>query len=61
MDGYHTFKIPEASDFEARIAGITYRPEKGQEPNAFHRLMLRIFFGIVWKRRATLDKGRGEQ
>ena len=24
--------------------------EKGQQPNAFHRLMQRIFFGFKWER-----------
>jgi hypothetical protein len=32
---------------------VQFTPPKGQEPNAFHRLMQRLAFGVVWKQNAT--------
>lgn len=45
---------PEASEWEAVIfgdAGILITPNKGDEPNLFHRCMHRVFFGVVWRKR----------
>lgn len=29
-------------------ASVTFRPRKGSEPNAFHRLMQRLILGLRW-------------
>lgn len=43
--------IPEPSDWVAvLIKGVEWRPEKGSEPNWFHRQMHRLLLGIRWKR-----------
>lgn len=49
-----TIKQPAPSDWTAHLCGGTcqFTPCKGQEPNAFHRMMQRLAFGVVWKRRA---------
>ena len=46
--------ITKPSEWTAHVCGgwYTFTPPKGQEPNAFHRLMQRLAFGVVWKRRA---------
>ncbi|TGQ23895.1 hypothetical protein EN863_064620 [Mesorhizobium sp. M00.F.Ca.ET.220.01.1.1] len=45
---------PPPSDWECRLIGgphgVVFRPAKGCEPNAFHRLMQRLAFGIKWRR-----------
>lgn len=42
-----TLNIPERSDWQCWVTGdVMYRPTKGSEPNAFHRLMQRIAFGF---------------
>ncbi len=42
----------EQSDWECRLTGDTlYTPRKGEEPNWFHRLMQRLAFGFVWRKR----------
>jgi hypothetical protein len=55
MDGMDSIdvqmmKLPEKSDWQAVICGVTYKPYKGQEPNRFHRWMQRLAFGIKWER-----------
>ncbi len=53
VEGYAIpIKVPEYSNWQATIAGnmIVWRPEKGREPNAFHRLMQRLILGIKWER-----------
>lgn len=44
-------KPPEPSEWQATLLpGLKVRPNKGCEPNAFHRFMQRLAFGIVWTR-----------
>lgn len=45
-----TVRMPQLCDWQAKINGLTYRPYKHQEPNAFHRLMQRLCFGVKWER-----------
>lgn len=46
-----TFSVPERSDWECDIvSGFTLRPDRGDEPNAFHRLMQRLAFGFRWRK-----------
>ena len=51
----HVLKIPEQSQWQARLLGgsspVVYIPAKGSEPNAFHRFMQRLCFGVVWEKR----------
>lgn len=50
-----TLRIPEKSDWTCHLhrAGfnITWTPDRGQEPNAFHRLAQRLLLGVRWVRR----------
>lgn len=62
-DGGFTLKIdspPKQSDWACCIFGepgkpysTIYRPREGQEPNAFHRYMQNLFFGVTWYREKT--------
>lgn len=45
---YYTINIPDASEWSVKSNGIMYRPNKGDEPNAFHRFMQRLAFGFKW-------------
>jgi hypothetical protein len=53
---------PERSEWRCYPFGkqkthnIIYTPIKGQEPNAFHRFMQRLFFGVHWEKDDN-DKG----
>jgi hypothetical protein len=41
------------SDWKCEISspnGLVFRPVRGAEPNAFHRLMQRLCFGFKWVR-----------
>lgn len=39
------------SDWQCRLNPHTvYRPRKGDEPNAFHRFMQWLCFGVRWER-----------
>lgn len=52
----------ERSDWMCRVFGgeITITPEKGKEPNRFHRFMQEIIFGVKWVRRSkTQSEGAG--
>lgn len=42
--------VPKVSKWEARLFDgyVRFRPQEGHEPNAFHRLMQRLAFGVVW-------------
>lgn len=42
--------VPERSDWTMHAAGTQFTPLKGQEPNAFHRMMQRLVLGIRWER-----------
>ena len=45
------FHIPTPSDWQCElVAGTTFRPQKGQEPCAFHRLMQRLILGFKWRK-----------
>ena len=43
-------KWHEPSEWQASMGNIVYRPEKGKEPNWFHRKMQEFCFGIVWEK-----------
>jgi hypothetical protein len=32
------------------IEGVYWNAEEGKQPNAFHRFMQRLFFGIKWSK-----------
>jgi hypothetical protein len=32
------------------VPGVVYHLEEGRQPNAFHRLMQRLCFGVRWER-----------
>lgn len=49
-EAFAFIRSPELCDWQAKINGLTYRPYKYQEPNAFHRLMQRLCFGVKWER-----------
>lgn len=52
--GYASFySIPEPSGWVADLTpggSVQYRAPKGNVPNAFHRFMQRLCFGIHWYR-----------
>lgn len=49
---FNIIKMPEYSDWTCRVSpGVIYRPEKGREPNWFHRKMQYLVFGFKWERR----------
>lgn len=54
-----TITLPRSGKWTAHMFGgyVQFTPNEGQEPNAFHRLMQRLAFGVVWKRDTT-TKGR---
>jgi hypothetical protein len=43
-------KVPKLSDYEMRFMDIVYQPIKDSEPCRFHRVMMRIFFGMKWSK-----------
>jgi hypothetical protein len=43
-----TIRPPEQSEWSCYFVGLTYRPQKGKEPNFFHRFMHKILLGIKW-------------
>jgi hypothetical protein len=46
-----TFEVTEASDWQCRLTdNLVLRPNKGGEPNWFHRWMQRLAFGFRWER-----------
>lgn len=47
---YVTYKPPEWSDWRCKFMDFTYIPEKGKEPNRFHRFMQEILLGVKWSR-----------
>ena len=55
----YTFRLPEKSEWKVWLMGdhdkgqfgaIVYQPNKGQEPNWFHRKMQELFFGFQWRK-----------
>lgn len=44
------FSVPKASDWQCRVANITYRPVAGKEPNRFHRFMQGLILGLKWEK-----------
>lgn len=46
-DGW-TRKLPEKSEWSCDFYNITYIPDKGHEPNFFHRFMHKLLLGIKW-------------
>jgi hypothetical protein len=58
------FKPPPSSDWEATLiagGGWSYvlRPARGSEPNAFHRFMQRLCFGIKWRKHVSQGSSNG--
>lgn len=54
-----TIKIPEKSEWKVWLMGdygksqhgaIVYQPNKGMEPNWFHRKMQELCFGFQWRK-----------
>lgn len=45
------FPIEKHSDWKCSVAGISYVPLEGKEPNAFWRLMQYLILGAKWTRR----------
>lgn len=47
-------ETPKPSQWRAILVGdkkgygVEFRPQTGQEPNAFHRFMQRLCFGVRW-------------
>jgi len=54
MDGTaqcEVLRSPPASDWICTFCdAITWRPQKGKEPNAFHRFMQGVCFGFKWRK-----------
>ena len=53
------YKMPEKSEWKVWLMGdygksphgaIVYQPNKGQEPNWFHRKMQELCFGFKWRK-----------
>lgn len=49
--GTFAFVVQEYSCWYADICGVSYVPNKGDEPNRFHRWMHKLAFGIVWSKK----------
>lgn len=45
-----TFKLPEKSEYTLHCANMAYNPDKGCEPNRFHRFMQKLILGFEWKK-----------
>lgn len=59
MPKVETLKLPEKSEWRVWLMGdfgksvhgaIVYQPNKGQEPNWFHRKMQELCFGFQWRK-----------
>lgn len=49
--------LPEPSDWECHLfGGLVWHPLKGQEPNAFWRLMQYLCFGNRWVKRSDKNE-----
>jgi hypothetical protein len=47
----YTISIPPKPAWKCQlINGVYWNVEEGKQPNAFHRLMQRLFFGIKWSK-----------
>jgi len=55
----HVIKLPEKSEWKVWLMGdygkcqhgaIVYQPNKGMEPNWFHRKMQELCFGFQWRK-----------
>lgn len=44
-------QVPEASDWQCDIGGMTFIPVKGKEPNWFWRMTQHLALGMKWTRR----------
>jgi hypothetical protein len=51
MDEYTFFKQPELSRYTLIFSDISYTPTKEAEPNAFHRFMQELCFGVKWEKK----------
>jgi hypothetical protein len=43
-------KQPEKSEWTLHCANIIYTPDKGKEPNWFHRKMQELILGFKWRK-----------
>lgn len=56
--GYMDLRLierPEYSDWQCDVFSdggqtMTIRPQKGKEPNRFHRFMQSLIFGVTWRK-----------
>lgn len=48
---YTKFELPKQSDWQCKFMDFTYVPNKGKEPNRFHRFMQRVLLGVKWSKR----------
>ena len=46
---YYTIRVPERSEWTVSCANIHYTPNKGEEPNWFHRKMQEWLLGFKWR------------
>lgn len=46
---YNTQITVPRPPWRCEIHGLTFLCEEGKQPNAFHRFMLRLCFGIRWE------------
>lgn len=63
MPEVEIIKLPEKSEWRVWLMGdygksphgaIVYQPNKGQEPNWFHRKMQELCFGFQWRKNETV-------
>lgn len=48
----HSLSLPEQSEWSVQIVqNFTLNPNKGTEPNRFHRWMQELAFGFKWVKR----------
>jgi len=47
---YKTIEQPKYAWRVELAANVVWYREEGQQPNAFHRMMHRLFFGFKWER-----------
>jgi hypothetical protein len=49
--GKYTIITPPKASWKCELhKGIFWNCEEGKQPNAFHRFMQRLFFGVKWSR-----------
>jgi hypothetical protein len=46
----HSIWNPEKSEWTLSAANVQYTPDKGEEPNWFHRKMQELVLGFKWRK-----------